>query len=983
MELDRVVVARISGEAGVRPNQVEATITLLDQQSTVPFIARYRKEATGNLDEVQIRTISERHEYYKDLLSRRETILKSIGDQGKLTEELKDQIRACYEKNELEDLYLPYKPKRKTKASIAIDKGLEPLASFIWEQIPGEKSIEELAEGLINPEKGVATKEEALEGALHIVAEWISENLEIRKTLRRMMMEEGVVVSKVAKGHEGQKTKYDMYYDFREPVSKIPSHRMLAVRRGVKEQILTLSIESDDEKALRLILGRIVKDSSSPFVPLLESAAKDSYERLLNTAIHTEVRAVLKERSDSEAISVFEANLANLLLAAPAGPIVVLGVDPGFRTGCKVAVVNETGKFLEHATTYPTEPKKDIAGSESTLYRLVQKHHVRAIAIGNGTGSRETDTFIRGFLGKYQAGESFAIGHSQAASPAQSLPVSEISSEVSSSGDGSQLLSPETRLEPTGSEADKISEAGIGESSPLEAFAADSDETHLALSITSTALPEQPSEVSVLPAENLDSGQAEPVTPAEPTERGSGGADQPTTNQPSSIGQSIEAADSDQATEPASARTLPSERHAVFSVMVNESGASVYSASEGARREFPRLDLTVRGGISIARRLQDPLAELVKVHPKSIGVGQYQHDVDQKRLKRGLEATVESCVNRVGVDLNTASYELLRYVSGVNQKLAKGIVEYRYQHGKFTSRSQLLSVNGFGEKTYEQAAGFLRIKGAENPLDATAVHPESYGVVERMASSLGFTTAELIENSRMVESLDLTQFSDERVGLYTLNDIKHELLKPGRDPRDQFAVPVFRDDVKEVSDLKEGMVLEGTVSNVTNFGAFVDIGVHQDGLVHVSELSNRFVKDPREAVHVGAIVKVKVIGLDLSMKRISLSMKALLPKPRKIKAGKAELVRSEASRKMAQVAEASVRVKPVQKVAKPQTSNRRPQPARPQPPKSKVPPVAEVRVKPSAEKQHPPRKKPESPPEVVLSFADKIRMLQEKFGGIR
>jgi uncharacterized protein len=982
MELDGVVLARISGEAGVRPNQVEATITLLDQQSTVPFIARYRKEATGNLDEVQIRTISERHEYYKDLLSRRETILKSIEDQGKLTEELKNQIRACYEKNELEDLYLPYKPKRKTKASVAIDKGLEPLARFIWEQTPGEKSIEELAEGLIDPEKGIATKEEALEGALHVVAEWISEDLEIRKTLRRMMLEEAVIVSKVAKGHEGQKTKYDMYYDFREPVSKIPSHRMLAVRRGVKEQILTLSIESDAEKALRLILARIVKDSSSPFAPLLESAAKDSYERLLNTGIHTEVRAVLKERSDSEAISVFEANLSNLLLAAPAGPIVVLGVDPGFRTGCKVAVVNETGKFLEHATTYPTEPKKDIAGSESTLYRLVQKHHVRAIAIGNGTGSRETDTFVRGFLRKYQAGESFAIGNndSQGASPAQSLPVSGNSPEASSSGDGAQLLSPEIPLEPTDSEAEKVSEAGIGESSPLEGFAGDANKTQLASSITSTAVPEQPSEISLRPAENLASGQAEWVTPAEPTERASGGVDESTTNQRSSIEQ---AADSDPIAERASPQTLPSERHAVFSVMVNESGASVYSASEGARREFPRLDLTVRGGISIARRLQDPLAELVKVHPKSIGVGQYQHDVDQKRLKRGLEATVESCVNRVGVDLNTASYELLRYVSGMNQKLAKGIVEYRHQHGKFTSRSQLLSLNGFGEKTYEQAAGFLRIKGAENPLDATAVHPESYGVVERMASSLGFTTAELIENSRMVESLDLTQFSDEKVGLYTLNDIKHELLKPGRDPRDQFAVPVFRDDVKEVSDLKEGMVLEGTVSNVTNFGAFVDIGVHQDGLVHVSELSNRFVKDPREAVHVGAVVKVKVIGVDLSMKRISLSMKALLPKPKKVRAGKTELVRSEAPRKMAQAAEASVSVKPVQKVAKPQTFNRRPQPARPQPPKPTALPMAEVRVKPPGEKQPPPKKKPESPPEVLLSFADKIRMLQEKFGGIK
>jgi uncharacterized protein len=455
------------------------------------------------------------------------------------------------------------------------------------------------------------------------------------------------------------------------------------------------------------------------------------------------------------------------------------------------------------------------------------------------------------------------------------------------------------------------------------------------------------------------------------------------TNPSPLLEQSVEAEASNPNTERGSSETLPSDRHAIFSVMVNESGASVYSASEGARREFSHLDLTVRGAISIARRLQDPLAELVKVHPKSIGVGQYQHDVDQKRLKQGLEATVESCVNRVGVDLNTASYELLRYVSGVNQKLAKAIVDYRHQHGKFGSRSQILSVTGFGEKIYEQAAGFLRIKGGDNPLDATAVHPESYPVVDRMAKSLGLTTAELIENGQMVESLDLAQFSDEKVGLYTLNDIKQELLKPGRDPRDQFAVPVFREDVKEISDLKEGMVLEGTVSNVTNFGAFVDIGVHQDGLVHVSELSNRFVKDPREAVHVSAVVKVKVIGVDIAMKRISLSMKALLPRPKKVRTRKTEQARPEPATKMAQAAEASVSPRPVPNVAKPLTSNRLPQPARPKPPKPKVSPKVEVKARQPKEKQPPRNEKPASLPEPTLSFADKIRMLQEKFGGIR
>jgi uncharacterized protein len=965
MELDRLVLARISSETGVRPSQAEAAIALLEEQSTVPFIARYRKEATGNLDEVQIRMIFERHEYYKDLLSRRETILKSIEEQGKLTEELKNQVLACYARSELEDLYLPYKLKRKTKASVAIEKGLEPLARFIWEQVPGEKSVEELAEGFISPEKGIATKEEALEGALHVVAEWISEDLEIRKTLRRMMLEEAVVVSKVAKGHEGQKTKYDMYYDFREPISKIPSHRMLAVRRGVKEQILTFSIESDAEKALGVISARVIKDSSSPLAPLLQAAIKDSYERLLNAGILTEVRAVLKERSDSEAINVFEANLANLLLAAPAGPIVVLGIDPGFRTGCKVAVVNETGKFLQYATTYPTEPRKDVEGSESTLYGLVQKHQVRAIAIGNGTGSRETDTFVRGFLRKYQAGESFPIGNggSQGVLPVQAQTVSDNLPTALSSDGGSQVLSPERLSEPVVSEVE--ADSGIGESSE------------------SWAVPASLGDIPSVPAEHPATGQAELAASAESVEGAGGAVAEATTKDSLRQEQLIEAAGSDSIANPTSSPDLPSERHPVFSVIVNESGASVYSASEGARREFPRLDLTVRGAISIARRLQDPLAELVKVHPKSIGVGQYQHDVDQKKLKRGLEATVESCVNRVGVDANTASYELLRYVSGVNQKLAKAIVEYRHQHGRFISRTQFLEVNAFGEKTYEQAAGFLRIKGGENPLDATAVHPESYGVVERMASALGITAAGLIENSRMVESLDLAKFSDEKVGLYTLNDIKQELLKPGRDPRDQFAVPLFRDDVKEVSDLKEGMVLEGAVSNVTNFGAFVDIGVHQDGLVHVSELSNRFVKDPREAVHVGAVVKVKVIGVDLSMKRISLSMKALLPQPKKVRVVKTQPVRSEASRKMAQAAKVTVSPKPVQKAVKPQVLDRRPQSARPRPPKPKASAIAEVRAKSPGEKLPPARKKPESPPEAVLSFADKIRMLQEKFGGIR
>jgi uncharacterized protein len=946
MELDRVVLARISSEAGVRPNQAEATIALLEEQSTVPFIARYRKEVTGNLDEVQIRSISERHQYYKQLLSRRHTILNSVEEQGKLNDELKSRLLACYEKNELEDLYLPYKPGRKTKASVAREKDLEPLAKFIWEQTAGEKSIDELAESLISTDKGVASREEALEGGLHIVAEWISEDLEIRKTLRRMILEEGVIVAKVAKGHESEKTKYDMYYDFREPISKIPSHRMLAVRRGFKEQILTFSIECDTEKALRSIRDRVIKDVTSPFAPLLEIAIRDSYERLLDTGIQTEVRALLKERSDSEAIKVFEANLSSLLLAAPAGPIVVVGIDPGFRTGCKIAVVDETGKYLDHATIYPTEPRKDVAGSELALYRLLQTYQARAIAVGNGTGSRETDVFVRDFLRKYQAGELFELPTmADEASANVASPVPEAQAEKSV-----EILSLDKPVETLASE----SSAGVSEfQSSSQATAPGAPSTESSDS-DSKALHDDPLIAGAAKSEVRQERAFDDASPRLETL-----ASMP------SVG------------------SLPPERRPIFCVIVNESGASVYSASEGARREFPRLDLTVRGAVSIARRLQDPLAELVKIHPKSIGVGQYQHDVDQKKLKQGLEATVESCVNRVGVDLNTASYELLRYVSGVNQRLAKAMVEHRHHHGRFRSRSQLTAVNGFGEKTYEQAAGFLRIKGGDNPLDATAVHPESYEIVDRMAASLGLTTAELIQNSHMIEKLDLVQFGDGK-GLFTLNDIKEELLKPGRDPREQFAVPVFRDDVKGVSDLREGMVLEGTVSNVTNFGAFVDVGVHQDGLVHVSELSNRFVKDPREAVHVGEVVKVKVIGVDVALKRISLSMKALLPKPKRVTSRKAQAVYVKSEKRMARAAEAGVSAKgePASPV-KAEPSKQGPLPAKSQPRKSPALPDAKVRPKPAKEKQPSPAKKPEKPSEPALSFADKIRMLQEKFGGIR
>jgi uncharacterized protein len=710
---------RIAKDLSVRSDQVVRTVSLLLDDATVPFIARYRKEATGNLDEEQIRQIAERHKYYQDLEQRRGTILHTIAGQGKLTDALRQQILACFDKTDLEDLYLPYRPKRQTKASVAIERGLEPLARLFWEQQPGEHSLEELAAAFVNTEKGVPSLAEALMGAGHIVAEWIAEHAELRKALRALILSEGVVHATVVQGKQDEKTKFQDYYDFRERVASIPAHRILAILRGVREGVLSMTIEVEHTKALGIIQLQIIRQPESMYAALLRQHCEDAYERLLLPSLQNEVRRTLKERADSESMAVFQDNLRSLLMAPPLGAFGVLGLDPGLRTGCKLAVVDDTGKFLEHATIYPLPPKEDIAGAEQTLLGLAERHGIRAIAVGNGTGSREAETFVRRFI-----------------------------------------------------------------------------DTH-------------------------------------------------------------------------------SLHDKVLCVVVNESGASVYSASKLARQEFPDLDVTVRGAISIARRLQDPLAELVKIDPKSIGVGQYQHDVDQKLLRRSLGETVESCVNRVGVDVNTASAELLQFVSGLNMGQAKNLVEYRNTHGRFRSRQQFMQVTGLGEKTFQQAAGFLRIKDGDNLLDNTAVHPESYGVVERMAASLAVPVADLVANAELITSLHLQQFVDDHIGLFTLQDMREELLKPGRDPRQEFVMPHFKADVTTLADLQEHMVLEGIVSNVTNFGAFVDIGVHQDGLVHISELAQRYVRDPREVVHIGQVVQVKVLSVDVSLQRISLSMKAV------------------------------------------------------------------------------------------------------------
>jgi len=706
---------QITTALNISRHSLVAVIGLLDEGGTVPFIARYRKEATGNLDEVQIRAIEEKLAYFRELLSRRTTILATIQEQGKLTDELKAKINATFDRAELEDLYLPFRPKRRTKATIARDQGLEPLADYIWNQQATTQPLNEFATTFVSAEKEVATVEEALEGARHIVAERISESAELRKLTRHLMFEEGVIQSRRCIDSVDEQEKFKMYYEYREPVKTIPSHRMLAIRRGESESILYFLIELEPLRATSLLRSRILRVAGD-WTPQIELAIDDCWKRLLNPSIQGEIRLELKKRSDTDAIQVFRDNLQNLLLAAPAGPISVLGIDPGLRTGCKVAIVDETGKFLANDVLYLNASKSAASGAADRLVAMLAKYNVRAIAIGNGTASRETDAFVRDTL----------------------------------------------------------------------------RENH------------------------LDS---------------------------------------------------------IFSVTVSESGASIYSASDVARQEFPDLDLTVRGAISIARRLQDPLSELVKVDPKSIGVGQYQHDVDQHQLQQSLESAIESCVNRVGVDLNTSSWTLLRYVAGVSERVALNIVSYRDEHGRFRSRKQLTKVPGIGAKTFEQAAGFLRIRDGDNPLDYTAVHPESYPVVEQIARSLNTPIGELISNPQLLTKVDARQID---AGSFTVKDILDELRKPGRDPREQFIAPSFNEKVREFADVQPEMVLEGVVTNVTKFGAFVDIGVHQDGLVHISELSNRFIKDPSDAVKAGQIVKVKVLSADMKTKRIALSMKALM-----------------------------------------------------------------------------------------------------------
>ncbi|MEZ6104322.1 MAG: Tex family protein [Pirellulaceae bacterium] len=697
--------------------QVRVVVELLTAGNTIPFIARYRKEATGGLDESALRAIEDAWEKAQELSSRKQTVLKTIDSQGKLTDSLRRQIEACVDLTALEALYLPYKPKRRTRATIARERGLQPLADLLIAQRSLGRTRESILQPYVAPEREVADADAALAGALDIVAEHWSDQAETRKWLVDLAVANGQLISQLKRGKKDESGKFELYHDHRESISRAPSHRVLAMLRGDTEGLLRVGIALDDDQILASLKPRLVHNPNFEFRRDLLNTVVDCYERLLLPATESSVLQMLKERSDDEAISVFGKNLRTLLLAAPAGPRVTMGIDPGFRTGCKVAVVDGTGRFLENTTIYPTPPASDQQAAEATLVKLIEKHHVELIAIGNGTASRETDAFVSELIRRRQ------------------------------------------------------------------------------LTVTK--------------------------------------------------------------------------------VMVSESGASIYSASELAAREFPDLDVTVRGAISIARRLQDPLAELVKTDPKSIGVGQYQHDVNQSRLRKCLDREVESCVNSVGVDVNMASAALLSHVAGIGPKLANAIVAYRDGKGKFSNRQQLLKVPKLGQKAFEQAAGFLRIRDGNDPLDNSAVHPESYHVVQRMAHQLNVPCQSLVGNATLASKLDAQLFVDERCGLPTVQDILEELAKPGRDPRDEFRVAEFAEGVHDISDVKPGMVLEGVVTNVTRFGAFVDLGVHQDGLIHISQLADQYVADPSDVVSVGDVVRVKVLEVDIDRRRISLSRKQL------------------------------------------------------------------------------------------------------------
>ena len=710
---------KIAQELNIKTSQVENTIKLIDDGNTIPFIARYRKEVTGNLSDETLSEFDERLKYLRNLESRKEEIIRLIDEQGKLTDELKQAIEKAEILSELEDIYRPYKQKKRTRATIAKEKGLEPLSNIIYLQ-SDKRDINEIAKEFIDPEKGVETIEDALNGAKDIIAETVADNAEYRKKMKKLCNKEAVVTIKAA--NEDEKSPYEMYYNFNETLRTLPSHRILAINRGEKENYLKVKVEKPDDKVIGFIENDIIKDKNSQFGKLIEESIEDGYKRLIEPSVDREIRSELFEKAEEKAIKVFGKNAKQLLLQAPIKNITVLGFDPAYRTGCKLAVIDKNGKLLDTATVYPTEPQNDVAGATKVINNFIEKYDINMIAIGNGTASRESEMFVSDLISK--------------------------------------------------------------------------------------------------------------------------------------------------------------SKKEIYYAIVSEAGASVYSASKLATEEYPDINVSLRGAISIARRLQDPLAELVKIEPKAIGVGQYQHDVNQKKLTESLTGVVEDAVNSVGVDVNTATPSLLSYVSGINKQVAKNIVEYRDKNGSLKQRKELLKVPKLGKAAFEQCAGFIRIYDGKNPLEITGVHPESYDKAEELLTKMGYSVDDLVKNDKLNELRDklkkvnVKEMAKELdVGELTLQDIINELSKPGRDPREDMPKQILRSDVLKFEDLKENMVLKGTVRNVTDFGAFVDIGVKHDGLVHISQLSNNFVKNPSDVVAVGDIVDVKVIGIDSEKQKVSLSMK--------------------------------------------------------------------------------------------------------------
>ena len=983
MDLDPTLLQKIAKESGTSLKQVEATLDLLEKQAAIPFIARYRKEVTANLDEPKIRRIAECYGRYQAFLKRRRSILARIENQGKLTEELKETIQGCYDKNRLGDLYCPFKPKGSTEASAAKEKGLEPLAKQLWEQGNSDSSIDDTAEKYLSEDKAVATREEAIQGALAIVAEWVAEHAAIRGSLRQFMFSEGVVVSKVVEGKAGEKTKYDSFYDFRESVSRIPFHRIAALRRGVRDRILTLEIDMDDNRALQVIREKVIRQADSPYAPYLEKAIQAAYFHPLKPLLQGEIRSNLKERTDNEVLKLFQANLSNLLLAPPVGSVPVMGIDPGGRSACRIAVIDASGAYREHATLGSGLPRKNSDRAEAILYRLIQRHGTRAIAIGNGVGSRDIDRFVKSFLAKYHAGHAFDLSLVRGKAAKSDPPTDKegktngrTASESSIPEGASRPLETEAVAEQNPARQDSPAtadqeEAGAGSDQTRQKSEADPDRG------SATAHPSS-DEATTSTVSEAAAGM-ESAAAGNGDERGRTDSASPVDNGTLTA---IEPSPTPTPSNQANPETGQSQRQPIFSAIVHKGGTGAYASSEGARKEFPRLDLGVRGAISIARRLQDPLVELAKIQPKAIIMGSNSQEVEQKRLKQKLHGILESCINHVGVDLNRAPVELLGYVAGLNARLARNIVEYRQRNGSFSSRSQLMEVPGFTDTCFEQSAGFLRVQGGTQPLDRTTIHPEHYGLVEEMARSVQATVGELIENPKKLEAVDLEKLSGDGVGLSTLQHIRRELSHPGRDPRKVFVPPSFRNDIKELSDLHKGMLVEGTVSNVTSFGAFVDIGVQQEGLVHISEISSRFVQDANQAIHVGQVVKAKVIGVDTSTNRISLSIKALRVRENPGRRKKKMPPKTDSRLASPKPADASSRESATRQ-EKRSTGKSEQKPLGRKRRQGKRHQATGVKTIAIQRKQSKPPEAEVLPDTSNLSFSEKIRLLQEKFSGIR